>query len=191
MFSLKTTVAKNTQSDLEDQVLIKTAMTALGYYDDTETGLNPYADKKLFHSVKDFQKDNDLKVDGVIKPDGPTQKTIKERLKATPQSIGAFKDFSRNYIDLKKTNIKDADKYFHCKANYEATQRGWRGNEIAIGLSDDKERLDRLKADHTRKAEEADQKANRYGRKAAKSGKFKNAQEACAIFRPEALDEKY
>ncbi|MEM9469265.1 MAG: peptidoglycan-binding protein [Pseudomonadota bacterium] len=191
MFKIKSTIAENSQSDLDDQAIIKTAMTTLGYYDDSDTGLNPYADRKLFHSVKDFQKDNNLKVDGVIKPDGPTQKTIKDRIKATPQTFGAFKDFTKNYLDMRQANTIDADKYFHCKANYEATSRGWRGNEVAIGLSNNREKFGQLVKGDSKKDRQDDQKANKHGRDAAQSGNYSSAKAACEIFRPKGLNDKY
>lgn len=74
-----------------------------------------------------LQKDNNLKVDGVINPESETHKTIKEHLKEKKEEAGAFLDFSKNFIDLQKSNHVDADKYFHCKANYEASKRGWVG----------------------------------------------------------------
>ena len=32
-------------------------------------------------------------------------------------------DFGRNYIDMHKKNLDPSDKFFHCKANYEAASR--------------------------------------------------------------------
>lgn len=191
MFTLKGPVASNSSTDLEDSATIKMALTSLGYYDDTETGLTPYGDRQLFQAVKSFQKDNSLKVDGVIKPDGPTQKTIKEKLQATAQASGAFNDFVKNWWNMRQANTIGGDKYFHCKANYEATQRGWAGKSAAEHLSDEREKAGRLKSDYTLKDEAADQKANRHGRQAALSNRYTSAEEACAIFRPKGLNDKY
>lgn len=41
MFRLKGVVARDSSTDIEDSGNIKMALTALGYYDDTETGLSP------------------------------------------------------------------------------------------------------------------------------------------------------
>lgn len=189
MFILKGPVARNSPTHLEDSANIKMALTSLGYYDDTETGLSPYGDRQLFQSIKSFQKDNALKVDGIINPDGPTQKSIKEKLAENKGSGNAFIDFKKNFDLMNEANTKDADKYFHCVANYEATQRGWGGEMTAGILSDAKE----LKDKYWERYEdgEEDQKANRHGRKTAKSGQYSSAREACAIFRPAGLDEKY
>lgn len=191
MFTLTSRVASNSPTDLEDSATIKLALTSLGYYDDTETGLSPYGDRQLFQAIKSFQKDNNLGVDGIINPDGPTQKTIKEKLESVPQAAGAFEDFIKNWQDMRQANTIDADKYFHCKANYNATQRGWTGKQTAENLSDVREVYGRFKPDHTQADEIADQEANKYGRKAALSGKFQSAEEACAIYRPKDLDGKY
>ena len=166
-------------------------MTVLGYYDDTETGLAPYADDQLFQSVQAFQKDNDLKRDGVMKPGGPTQNKINEKLKESSEEMGAFMDFSKNYLKMRSANTIDADKYFHCVANYEASQRGWSGNKTAEKLSAKRlEYKKKFKNDSSYDLFQ-DETANIYGREAAKSGKFSSASEACSIFRPEGLDEKY
>lgn len=190
MFNLKGSVARDSSTHIEDSGNIKMALTALGYYDAAETGLSPYGDNQLFRAIKTFQKDNNLRVDGVIKPDGPTQKSIKEKLEASPQAVGAFKDFVKNWWDMREANTIDADKYFHCKANYEATKRGWRGEASAENLSNMRESYGQMKGD-PESDKEADQKANRYGRSAARSGKYKSARDACALYRPKGLDDKY
>ena len=182
MFEMKTTLAQNANTDVEDQANIKTAMTALGYYDDSETGLSPYADTKLFHAVKDFQKDNDLKIDGIIKPDGPTQRTIKEKLQAIPQAAGAFKDFIKNYHDMRQDWTKNADKYFHCKENFEATHRGWAGKAVAQKLSNAREIYREYIKGDPEDDKNADQSANIHGRNAALSGSYKSAKEACSVY---------
>lgn len=184
MFTLKGTVSRNSNTDLDDSATIKMAMTSLGYYDDADNGFSAYGDDKLFKSIKSYQKDKDLKVDGVIKADGPTQEKIKQDLNEDKSAGNAFGDFWRNYMNMREANTKKSDKYFHCMANYEATQRGWLGEEMAETISDLRE---------IRKSDDykEDKKANKYGRETAKSGKFKTAREACAIFRPEGLDEKY
>ena len=60
MFDLNETVSRKNKTKLEDTANIKTALSVLGYYDDTETGLSPYADDQLFQSVQLFQEDKCL-----------------------------------------------------------------------------------------------------------------------------------
>jgi len=191
MFTLKGRVAGNAPTDLEDSGTVKMALTSLGYYDDTKTGLSPYGDRQLFQAIQSFQKDNKLEVDGVIDADGPTQKTIKERLKASPQAAGAFKDFVKNWCDMREDRTIDNDKYFHCKANFEATRRGWVGKSTAEVLSDGREIYGQKIKKDPLSDQHADQKANRYGRETALSGKHQTAEEACAIYRVKGINEKY
>ena len=47
-------------------------MADLGYLKVPDFGLTPYPDKAMVDGVKSFQKDHGLKVDGVMKKDGPT-----------------------------------------------------------------------------------------------------------------------
>ncbi|MGQ0528079.1 MAG: peptidoglycan-binding protein, partial [Alphaproteobacteria bacterium] len=189
MFTLKRSIARDTRTDFDDVAAVTFALAALGYYDDTETGLSPYADDGLFRSIKSFQKDNDLKDDGVMKTDGPTQAKMNDKLKSDEKSVSAFGVFWRNYIDMREVQLDGADKYFHCKANYEATEKGWATR--AENLSDQRAWYKKnIKKDSNLDVWE-DQGANIWGREAAKTGKYKSASEACEIHRPEGLDEKY
>lgn len=191
MFTLKRVISRDTNTHPDDTSVIKSALTALGYYDDSETGLSPYPDDQLFKSINSFQKDNELKVDGVIKPDGPTQAKIKERLSQDKLAESALQIFMRNRKDMMDADTIGADKYFHCVANYEATQQGWEGEAQATLLSGYRELYGNvIKGDPINDMKE-DLKANRYGRDASKSGKYRSAQEACAIYRPKGLDDRY
>lgn len=61
------------------------------------------------------------------------------------------------------------DKYFHCMANYQATERGWSGWAAAKIMSDTHETLQASKniyndgLESTLKDTSSDQKANKYG----------------------------
>ena len=191
MFTHQDRVAADSATELDDSATIKMALTALGDYDDSETGLSPYTDDQLFKSIRSFQEKNDLKVDGVINRDGPTQAKMNEKLAKDEKAGNAFGDFKRNFDLMNKARTDGADKYFHCMANYQATQRGWAGKTIAKTLSNAKELKDQYITGHPKEDSEADQKANKYGREAATSGQYQSAREACAIFRPKDLDEKY
>ena len=47
------------------------------------------------------------------------------------QVSGAIADMTRNYFDMKRDGTIGADDYFHCKANYEAADRGDFGRTTA------------------------------------------------------------
>ena len=86
------------------------------------------------------------------------------------QISGATRDFVRNYNDMRAANTIGADKYFHCKANCEATQRGWVGEKTACTISDTREAVDQYVKMDPASASQADQVANMAGRSGASSG---------------------
>ncbi|HRQ60219.1 MAG TPA: hypothetical protein PLO23_01695 [Alphaproteobacteria bacterium] len=190
MFRVNGVVHRNSPTKLEDSSSVKSALTALDYYDDSETGLSPYGDDDLFIAIGDFQKDNDLEQDGIIKPDGPTQNKINEKFSENEKAGSAFSIFVKNRNDMVEANTIGADEYFHCKANYEATQLGWGSEVEAQALSLGREAYGLIKGDGLKDASK-DMKANAYGRESAKSGVYSSSSEACAIYRPAGLNEKY
>ena len=104
------------------------------------------------------------------------------------QTIGAVSDFTINYSDMRKANTIGADKYFHCKANYEAASRGIIGKKVAKGLSNARELVDVLRGGN-KEASAADQTANVYGREQA--NKHKNGKSACSPYRPNGLKKGF
>ena len=104
------------------------------------------------------------------------------------QTIGATKDFLKNYNNMVKANTHGADKFFHCKANCEATRRGTEGNAVAIVISETRELVDqKIKGDEP-SASAADQVANQHGRNAG-STSGQSCSQACEPFRPPTLKE--
>ncbi len=99
MFNLKQPFGAS-YSVLGDDVLsMKTALTKTGDYIAPKTGLTPWTDDAVFDGVRKFQKRNGLTVDGIAKPGGPTEATLKSALAVTTPpyqssklepSIGSF-----------------------------------------------------------------------------------------------------
>jgi RHS repeat-associated protein len=108
---------------------------------------------------------------------------------ATGQAAGATGDFLRNYNDMRNANTIGADKYFHCKANCEASRRGSTGNATACMISDTREWFDQTIKGDPASASEADQVANRYGRN--QSSPFNSCDITCGGFRPNGLNPRY
>ena len=83
-------VRANDSSVQEQDIFnVKTALNGLGYYDEPKYGFTVYPDRQMFDSIKSFQGDNDLKVDGVMNPDGETIQEMNKQLKIsarTPRS---------------------------------------------------------------------------------------------------------
>lgn len=197
MFNMNKMFARNTSVDLDDSANIKFSLTSLGYYDDSETGLSSYPEDALVSSVKSYQKDRGLSIDGVINPEGETHSSIKKDLSSDKKAFSAFEIFKKRRDDMMEANTKGADKYFHCLANYEARELGWSHTLDAHALNIGREvygfakEINTLGLDGTIEDISQDMSANIHGLRAAKSKKFSSGREACAIFRPEALDKKY
>ena len=105
-------------------------------------------------------------------------------------TAGAIGDFFRNYQNMRDANTIGGDKYFHCKANCEATKRGKEGERAACVISDTREWVDQNIKGDPASASEADQVANRYGRNQGSSSS-QSCSQICAPFRPNGLPSKY
>lgn len=78
MIRIKNAIKKDSGSvDLDDVFNIKNALKRSGHYEEPDYGITPYPDKELFSAIKRFQKDKDLKIDGIINPDGETIQALK------------------------------------------------------------------------------------------------------------------
>ncbi len=106
-------------------------------------------------------------------------------------AFGGATDFGRNYYNMRQAWTSGADKYFHCRANCEATQRGPGGQDAACTISDAREWWDQNIKGYPASDSESDQSANRYGRSMARKNPQGSCAEACAQFRPSALPPIY
>lgn len=102
----------------------------------------------------------------------------------------AMGDFANNYLDMRMSNWIGSDKYFHCKANCEATRKGPHGEAMACKISDEREASDQARGTSTLSDSLADQAANAIGRSGALSS-TESCPSVCSGFRPEGLPSKY
>ena len=79
MLSLKDVIDNNNGNE-EDVLKLKQNLQQLGYYKTPKYGMTGYTDDETFEGIKKFQKDNNLTVDGVLKPGGETESKLNERL---------------------------------------------------------------------------------------------------------------
>ncbi|MBL6934027.1 MAG: peptidoglycan-binding protein [Alphaproteobacteria bacterium] len=80
-FSLNDTIGSSYATDPDDVLRTKKGLNRLGFYAvPKEYGMTPWPDEDLFESLKSFQRDNGLAVDGIMKPGGPTQSLLERRL---------------------------------------------------------------------------------------------------------------
>ena len=103
----------------------------------------------------------------------------------------AIDDFLRNYKDMRDANTINGDKYFHCKANCEATRRGPEGEKMACIISDGREWVDQNIKRDPPQASVDDQAANAYGRAAGKYTTSLSCSDACRVYRPNGLPSRY
>ena len=73
---IKKTVGRDYVSEPDDILTIKKTLHDFGDYEEPKYGMTPYADERLFDSIKSYQKRNNLQVDGVINPRGETIKSL-------------------------------------------------------------------------------------------------------------------
>lgn len=81
-----------------------------------------------------------------------TQKELENYLLGYTMSTGItrtglaapYHDFKRNHREMEKLGLMESDKFFHCKANYEAASRGAYGALAAGALSVGREISDAL-----------------------------------------------
>lgn len=192
---LKKEVSETTSDiDPDDVWTLKNKLKGLGYYKEPEWGITKFVDNEMFDGIRKFQTDNKLKVDGVIKPEGETESKVNERIKnntwgnATKEALdnyvknykdypgktntgimAPYKDMVRNFGDMNRLGLEGADKFFHCKGNYEAAKRGLWGKTVASTISAAKEVKDIFK--YGLNDSITDWRANQRGWKGAKEGK--------------------
>ena len=100
-------------------------------------------------------------------------------------------DFYRNYMDMREANWRNSDKYFHAKANFQASHRGPGGKFFAEHFSNLREIWDQRIKGYSRSDSQLDQKANRYGREQAKYFLTNDFRQALRLYRPANLPETY
>ncbi len=81
-FNLKKEVSETTADiDSDDVINVKKHLKNFGYYKEPEWGIDAIVDTKMFDGIRSFQKDKNLKIDGVMKPKGETESMFNKILK--------------------------------------------------------------------------------------------------------------
>jgi RHS repeat-associated protein len=152
-------------------------------------GLNTYA----YVGGRSLMLTDPLGLDwGVCCADDRKQKTSDDE-----DRIGASHDFARNYHDMRNADWTGGDKYFHCKANCEAAQRGPAGHRQSIVLSGARELTDQVR--FTARGQygggaadaAADEIANSHGRESGKQAPCASCRVICQPFRPSYLPLRF
>jgi len=79
-YRVKSTVGSAYPVDLDDTWVLKQALRQNGFYVEPGNGMTPYPDSSLFDAIKKFQSGAGLHVDGVIEPDGETERHMRPML---------------------------------------------------------------------------------------------------------------
>jgi RHS repeat-associated protein len=95
--------------------------------------------------------------------------------------------FARNYFAIRSANWKNQDKYFHCRANCEATRCGKYGYDEACKTSNERESFDQFFKGDTPAMSAADEAANSHGRDNSLKNPGQSCQLVCAPYRPRGL----
>lgn len=85
-------VDRAAQVDENDTLQTKSALKALGHYKTPAYGMTPYPDEPMFDGIKAYQKVNKLKVDGVMKPRGETERSMRNKLSDAAKDKGKGSD---------------------------------------------------------------------------------------------------
>ena len=79
-FRLKRPIGPNSNMNLDDVLNTKRALNDLGFMSLPRYGLSTYPDEKMIDGIKSFQRRHNLRIDGVMKPDGPTLGRLNQTL---------------------------------------------------------------------------------------------------------------
>ncbi|MBI5162757.1 MAG: peptidoglycan-binding protein [Magnetospirillum sp.] len=97
MLKLTSPIGTNYRTDPADLMSTKRALNVLGYYDiPPERGIDDWADGAMFEGIRQFQKANGLKIDGFMRPEGPTVKAMNQQLAAGGVGFGGDDDVERS-----------------------------------------------------------------------------------------------
>ncbi len=91
--NLRAALSPDHLAEPDDILDTKKTLMALGYYrpvDGTEPGA--WVDTDLFNGIRQFQRDNGLKVDALMRPGGPTEQAMNTVLEAAPPPPAANDD---------------------------------------------------------------------------------------------------
>lgn len=76
LLGLASTISSSHNTEPDDIIKTKNALAQTGHYEVSSFGTTPYPDSPMIDGMKNFQKDNGLKVDGVMRPGGPTETAL-------------------------------------------------------------------------------------------------------------------
>ncbi len=79
-FRLRSPIGRSYNLDPEDVRKTKSVLGLVEHYQEPTYGLTEYPDESMFEGIEKFQKQEGLRVDGLIKPRGPTEERLNSLL---------------------------------------------------------------------------------------------------------------
>lgn len=76
LFNVGGTISQSSNIKPDDVLKTKSALNAVGRYKVPDFGITDVPDRGMIDGLKDFQANNGLKVDGIMKPGGPTETVL-------------------------------------------------------------------------------------------------------------------
>jgi peptidoglycan hydrolase-like protein with peptidoglycan-binding domain len=81
LLGLSSTISPFNDTQPDDVLKTKMALAQTGHYQVPSFGVTPYPDTPMIDGIKKFQQNNGLKVDGIMKPNGPTENALGQQTK--------------------------------------------------------------------------------------------------------------
>lgn len=101
-FKLKEPMGSSYRVDPVDIKNTKRALNVLGYYNvSPHRGIDDWTDDSMFDGIRRFQKANGLKVDGFMRPGGPTELALNRLIQR--QSVGS--PHPVNFGDIERASM--------------------------------------------------------------------------------------
>ncbi|WP_417795616.1 peptidoglycan-binding domain-containing protein [Terasakiella pusilla] len=76
LFNVGGTISQSSNIKPDDVLKTKSALNAVGRYEVPDFGITDVPDRGMIDGLKDFQANNGLKIDGIMKPGGPTETAL-------------------------------------------------------------------------------------------------------------------
>lgn len=118
MFELFRTVGNNRENRAEDIFSIKETLNDFGFFDFDSNPSEPHGifTRELDEGIKGFQKENDLRVDGILNPKGETETTLRQKLVAErpkpkrPKDVFIFAPEKSPEFDATGRRIRESER---------------------------------------------------------------------------------
>lgn len=106
LFNVGSTIGASNNMKADDVLKTKSVLNAVGHYKAPDFGITEIPDTPMIEGLKNFQASNGLKVDGVMKPKGPTENALAQTL--ANQGVSAtdlLEKAKTSSIHLDKANL--------------------------------------------------------------------------------------